>query len=199
MSRDSTRARVGSGMMLVAAAALSILALPGVAAGHGHHHHSQPPPTGTIQSFDAESGELVIDLSEGGTVSGLVFDRTWIKCGDDHGWHHGWRHGRRHRRHRHRHGGRASASHHDGGAVHGEHWGHGPEGAQDTPGHDGTPPGASEGPGQGAEHSARCTTDELTPGAPVEFAALVLVNGNAYYKLVVLSKPEEEPEGEGQP
>jgi hypothetical protein len=39
---------------------------------------------GTIQSFDAASGKLVIDLFGSDAISGLVTDRTKIKCEDEH-------------------------------------------------------------------------------------------------------------------
>lgn len=39
---------------------------------------------GTIASFDAASGKLVIDLFGGDTISGLVTDRTRIKCEGEH-------------------------------------------------------------------------------------------------------------------
>lgn len=47
---------------------------------HGHHHQ----PSGTIQSFDAATGRLTIALLNEETVSGLVTDRTRIKCEDEH-------------------------------------------------------------------------------------------------------------------
>ncbi len=56
----------------------------------------------------------------------------------------------------------------------------------DPPGHDGTAPGRSEGHGHGAEHPARCTTEDLTEGATVKFADLVLVDGKALFKMVAL-------------
>src|SRR3954449_11654098 len=40
---------------------------------------------GTITSFDAETGRLVIDLFGGETVSGLVNEETEIKCEDHSG------------------------------------------------------------------------------------------------------------------
>jgi hypothetical protein len=52
---------------------------------HGHHHrHHHHQPSGTIQSFDSETGRLTIALLNEETVSGLVTDRTRIKCEDEH-------------------------------------------------------------------------------------------------------------------
>lgn len=202
---QGARARLG-GVLLAVAAAFALLALPGLASGHDHHH-GPPADAGTIESFDGESGVLTVALTDGGTVSGLVTPRTHIQCGRDRGHRHGRRHARRHgRRHslRHRHGAaRASRR----GELGGDR-GRGPEGeegqgrqpGEDPPGHDGTAPGRSEGPGQGVEHSGRCTTEDLVAGTPVKVAELVLIDGNAYYRLVGLppKSPQSEPEGEGE-
>ena len=52
---------------------------------HGHHHrHHHHQPSGTIQSFDAETGRLTIVLLNEETVSGLVTDRTRVRCEDEH-------------------------------------------------------------------------------------------------------------------
>jgi hypothetical protein len=172
------RARLGR-VLLAAAAALAILALPGLAASHDRNHEP-PGDAGTIQSFDAATGVLAIDLANGGSVSGLVVRRTHIRCGDE---------GRHHGRHRGRGKGEASASRR--GGPEDERSGRDNEAGEDPPGHDGTPPGSSEGPGQGAEHSDRCNVDDLVPGATVKVAELVLLDGNAFYKLVAL--PKQEP------
>jgi hypothetical protein len=182
----SSKARL-SGVLLAAMAVTALLVLPGLAASHDRNQ-DHPGDAGTIQSFDPETGSLAIDLTEGDTISGLVVDRTHIRCGKG-------RHHRRHlRRHRRRHHGQASASNR-GPAVRGSDGSQdsdlvrGPKAGEDTPGHDGTPPGASEDPGQGAENSDRCTTDDLVEGTTVKVAELVLINGNAYFKLVALKPP----------
>lgn len=66
--------------------AVAILALSGLALAHGRHgdHPQKGPDTGTIASFDAETGVLAIELTGGETVSGLVTRRTRIKCEDEH-------------------------------------------------------------------------------------------------------------------
>jgi hypothetical protein len=197
---DGNRARLCR-LLIAVATALAVLALPGVAAAH-HGSHDPAADAGTIESFDPATGTLVIDLTEGGSVSGLVVDRTHIRCGDDHGHHHG-RHGLRH----HLRGRGASASHSLGSEGEDNHRGreeepgddHGERGLEpgedhhqtgdDPPGHDGTPPGRSEDPGQGAEHSAHCTTDDLTAGATVKLAELVLLDGKAFYRKVVVAPP----------
>jgi hypothetical protein len=186
----SNRTRLGR-VLLAAVAALALLALPGIAAGHDRGH-DQAGDAGTIQSFDPETGALAIDLAGGGSVSGLVTTRTRIRCGDDHGHHRG------HHGHDLRRGRGATTSHDDdfdddrGNRGPGsENSGRDDEPGEDTPGHDGTPPGSSENPGQGAEHSARCTSEDLVAGATVKVAELVLIDGKAIYAFVGLEPANE--------
>lgn len=185
---QGNRARL-SGVLLAAAAALAILVLPGLASGH--RSHDPLGDAGTISSFDPETGVLTIDLAKGGSISGLVVRRTHIRCGDDRGRHRGHGHGLRPERR----GVGATNSNRGSGSggdeVEDEHGGedesgddrgrHG-ESADDPAGHDGTAPGRSEG----AEHSSRCTVDDLVAGATVKVAELVLIDGNAFYRLVGL-------------
>jgi hypothetical protein len=193
MKSHGNRARLG-GALVAAAAVLALVALPGVAAGHeGSHDHAAD--AGTIQSFDPATGVLVIDLTEGGSVSGLVVDRTHIRCGEDNGRHRG-RHGLRHHLRGHGADDEGQQGREEGPAD--DHGGRGLEpnednhqNGDDPPGHDGTPPGRSEDPGQGAAHSARCTTDDLVAGSTVKFAELVLLDGKAFYREVALARPVE--------
>jgi hypothetical protein len=208
MNSHGNRARLG-GVLVAVAAVLALVALPGVASGHRNRDHAAD--AGTIQSFDPETGILTIDLTEGGSISGLVTPRTHIRC--DNGRHRG-RHGLRHHlRHRlrgatasHDRGGEGEESHRNGEGEPGDD--HGEAGTEpgedshesgdDPPGHDGTAPGRSEGPGHGAEDSARCSTADLTAGETVKFAELVLVDGKAIYKVVALPKAEAEEGGESE-
>ena len=179
MNSNGNRTRL-AGVLAAVAAALALVALPGLASAH--HDHSPPADAGTIQSFDAGSGVLTIALTEGGSVSGLVTPRTHVVC--DRGLHRGRRGMRHHLRHA-----RASDSPGRGnpGAEGPRGEGEGrPEGGE---GHDGTAPGRSEGPGEGAEHAARCTSEDLTEGTTVKFADLALLDGKAIYNLVALPKP----------
>lgn len=199
MNPHGNRARLG-GILAACAAAAALVALPGLASANPGH--DVLADAGTIQSFDPASGTLTIGLTEGGDASGLVTPRTHIHC--DNGRHEG-HHGLRHHL---RHGATASDrgpgsggedenDHREGepGDDHGER----PEPGEDNhangddpPGHDGTAPGRSEGPGRGDEHSDRCTTDDLIAGATVKFAVLVLVDGKAVYSVVGLPKPAPE-------
>jgi hypothetical protein len=146
---------------------------------------------GTIASFDAETGRLVIDLFGTDTVSGFVTDRTEIKCEDEHST-------------------TASSSSEgsgsgeeepgddhgdDGEEVGDDNGGHGEEPGDDNggddQGEDNSGPGSeSSGPGHDGEddHGDRiCTTAELVPGAAVEEAELRVENGKATFEEVELS------------
>jgi len=207
MNPHGKRARL-AGILAALAAVVALVALPGPAAAH--RGHDDLADAGTIQSFDPASGVLTIDLTEGGSVSGLVTPRTHIHC--DNGRHEG-RHGLRHHL---RHGATASDSspgrggddgegednHRHGEEEPGDERGEAAEPGEDNhangddpPGHDGTAPGRSEGPGRGDEHGESCGTDDLTAGKTVKFADLVLVDGKAIWRVVALPRSEEETSG----
>ncbi len=155
---------------------------------------------GTIASFDAETGRLVIDLFGTDTIAGFVTGSTEIKCDDDSS--------------------SASASASDSGSGSGEdesgddNGGHGEEEPGDDNGGDNSGPGSgdesdddnsgpSDNSGPGSENSGPghdgdedgehgdddrlCTTAELVPGAVVEEAELKLENGKAVFREVELS------------
>jgi hypothetical protein len=131
---------------------------------------------GTIASYDSATGRLTITLFGGDTVSGLVTDETEIKCGHDDGEDSS-----------------ATASHNDednSGPGSGPP-GQGDDENDDPPGHDGTPPGASEDPGHGADNSAGCTTAALVAGAVVDEAELELRNGVATFTDVELEQQDD--------
>lgn len=146
---------------------------------------------GTIASFDAETGRLVIDLFGADTVSGFVTEQTEIKCEDEHST-------------------TASSSSEgsgggeaepgddngdDGEEVDDDNGGHGEEPGDDNgggdQGDDNSGPGSeNSGPGHDGDddHGDRfCTTAELVPGAAVEEAELRVENGKATFQEVELS------------
>jgi hypothetical protein len=145
---------------------------------------------GTIASFDAATGRLVIDLFGTETISGLVTDQTEIECEDHH----------------------SSASASNEGPGSGEiepgddHGGEGEdepgddnggdEGADDNsePSDNSGPGSENSGPGHGDEsdddEDRACTTAELVPGAVVEEAELRIANGQAVFEEVELSGKE---------
>lgn len=139
---------------------LAIAAMLAVAAPASAHNHDfgNGEPAGTIASFDAHTGVLTIDLSGGGSISGLVTDETRIETGG--GCHRGdsgngddERRGRKVGARALRHG----SDSHDHGRHHG--WDHGQEGS----------------------------ADDLVPGAVVDDAILVLEDGKAVFAKVELA------------
>lgn len=133
---------------------------------------------GTIQSFDPETGRLVITLFGGDTIAGLVTADTEIKCPDQSG---------------------ATASH-DGEDEVGDDHGdldepgddHGDEVDDEDEDHSG-PGSPNSGPGEHGDdddecdNDRPCTTADLTEGATVEEAELKLSDGKAVFEEVELA------------
>ena len=146
---------------------------------------------GTIASFDAETGRLVIDLFGTDTVSGFVTDRTEIKCEDEHSTASSSSEG----------SGSGEAEPGDDNGGEGEvepgddNGGHGEEPGDDNggddQGDDNSGPGSeNSGPGHDDDGDRICTTTELVPGAVVEEAELRVENGKATFEEVELSGKE---------
>jgi hypothetical protein len=145
----------------------------GVADGHEQ--------AGTIASFDAETGRLVIDLFGADRISGLVTDQTEIEC-EEHST--------------------ASASSEGPGSGEVEpdddNGGRGEEELGDDRGDDevaddNSGPGSeNSGPGRGEDEDedGNCTTADLLPGAVVQEAELKLAGGQATFEEVELSGKE---------
>jgi hypothetical protein len=128
---------------------------------------------GTIQSFDAAGGKLVIDLFGTDTISGLVTDRTKIKCADEHSPDVS-----------------ASRSHSGEEEPGDDHGGHGNEQGDDRGGGDSSGPGSSNSGPSGHDDNgvgANCTTSDLTPGAVVQEADLEIEHGTATFDEVELA------------
>lgn len=147
---------------------------------------------GTITAFDATTGRLTISLFGGDTISGLVDDRTRIKCEDEHspGVTVRARHG--------------EEEPGDDRGGHGEEPGDDDGGQGEEQGDDsdnsGPGSGGEDNSGPGSSHSgqgpsgyddngtgANCTTADLIVGATVEEAELELENGTATFDEVELA------------
>jgi hypothetical protein len=181
MSNFKGRTRT-SGLLVLALGAVALLALSGLAVARGHHghHHHRGADTGTIASFDSTSGVLAIELTGGDTVSGLVGDRTKIRCEDEQSPDVAARsHG--------------SESGDDNGG-HGEEAGDDNGGRGNEPGDDNGGDSSDPGPSQSGPSGhddngagANCTESDLIVGAVVHEAELDLRNGKAVFEEVELN------------
>jgi hypothetical protein len=118
---------------------------------------------GTIASFDAASGKLVIDLFGTDTVSGLVTEQTQIKCENEHS---------------------AGVSARSGEAEPGDDQGGNGEEPGDDNGGGNSGSGSNSGPGG---TGANCTVSDLIPGAVVQQAELQVEHGAATFDEVELA------------
>lgn len=167
--------------------AVAILALSGLALAHGRHgdHPQKGPDTGTIASFDAETGVLAIELTGGETVSGLVTRRTRIKCEDEHSAPPPPPPAMR---------GPAGEPGEDRGGPEGEpgddRGGPGDDRGGEGPGPDGEGPGPKSGPSGHDDKGtgANCTPADLIVGAVVHQAKLDLKGGKALFREVELAE-----------
>ncbi len=208
MIRPQAR-RARAGLVLATAVALAMLAVAGIAAARDGHHDrrkQRDENAGRIASFETATGRLTITLFGGDTVSGLITDRTRIKCEDEHSpdvstrARHGEEEPGDDR------GGHGEEAGDDNGG-HGEepgddNGGHGEEPGDDHGNH-GQEPGDDNGgdnSGPGSSHSGRgpsghddngtganCTTSDLIVGATVEEADLELKHGSATFDEVELA------------
>ena len=127
---------------------------------------------GTIASFDAEAGRLAIDLFGGGEITGLVTDRTKIKCEDEHSHDSSGTHARR-----------------SGDPEPGDDNGGEPEPGDDNgvgnsgPGSDTSGQSGHDDNGTGAN----CTTADLIVDAVVAEAELEIEHGKASFDEVKLA------------
>jgi len=216
------RARLGT--ILLAAAALAMLALPGIAAAKDRNHDRIPDRwekrhhlslqvkqthrdqdrdhlrnraefmagdnprdgdsdddgvadgeenAGTIASFDAQTGRLVINLFNGDTLAGTVTDQTEIKCEDENE-------------------DPAATASHDGQEAGDDNGGQGEEEPGDDRGDNSGPGSDNSGPGrdggdEGDGGHVNCTTAALVPDAVVEEAELEIGNGTATFEEVELA------------
>jgi hypothetical protein len=135
---------------------------------------------GTITAFDATTGRLTISLFNGDSVSGLVTDRTRIKCEDEHSPDVTVRA---------RHGEEEPGDDRggDGEEAGDDNGGHGEEPGDDNGGE----AGDNSGPGPSGHDDngtgANCTTSDLIVGATVEEAELELEHGAATFEEVELA------------
>jgi Ni/Co efflux regulator RcnB len=182
-----------------AIAALSLLAVPAVAAAHGsgddhgrhdgrHHHHKHHgkkakknrdvtgSATGTIASFTA--GELTITLPSGKSFTADVKRRTVIRCKSlpvvpaaTTARH-----------------GDDDGPNHDRGDDHGNHGPSSTAPASTTTPSTTVPAPTTDNSDHNNGHGTRCGTDALVAGTSVATAKLSLQGGNATWKKVVLLK-----------
>jgi hypothetical protein len=228
--KQARRSRLGMTWFALALGALSLLAMPGLAAAKDRNHDRIPDrwekrhklslnvnqarrdqdadhlrnraeflagdnprdrdsdddgvmdgseQAGTIASFDAGTGRLVIDLFGTDTVAGLVTDETEIKCEDNGTGATMSSEGSG--------SGEAEPGDDNGGEteVGDDHGEDGEEVGDDNGGDNSGPGDENDDHGDGL-----CTTAELVPGAVVEEAELKIENGQAVFDEVELSGKE---------
>src|ERR1700741_291287 len=169
MKAHGNRARFSGMLLAVALAAIAILALPAIGFGeHSSDNGNGPRPAGTVASFDADSGELIVNLADGGSISALVVPRTQVRCGE--GAHHLHEHGHH----------RATVSHRSEDELGDDHGGHGEEASGNDQG---------ENDDDHGHHGERCNVSDLVEGAVVMHAEIVLTHGKALYKKIGLLPP----------
>ncbi len=132
---------------------------------------------GTVSSYNADTGELTIDVFGNGQVTGLVTDETEISCddGDDHGDEDGDGEGGH---------GDDDGGHGDDDGDHGDDDGdHGDddegddEGASKSDDDPGDDEGDDEGVDEDSDDGQECSTADLVPGAVVQEAELEIESG----------------------
>jgi hypothetical protein len=160
-SRNRRKGLIGA-MALIAAIAIAIPAISS-ADRHGGNGHDDHTTVGTIASFDADTGTLVIDTSAGDPVTGTVDDRTRINCENDGDDDHG-----------------------DDGPGHDVGDDHGDDHGDDDDGDDHGGPGSGKSHGHGGGGRGNCSTDDLTVGAEVEEAELDLTASGLVYEEIEL-------------
>jgi hypothetical protein len=88
--------RLGGVLVAVALAALGLLALPALGTGNDPDSADAHRAAGKIESFDRQTGLLVVDLFKGRKIAGIVVrHRTEVRCPGRRRWH---RLRRKHRR-----------------------------------------------------------------------------------------------------
>lgn len=183
--------RTGSVLLAMVGVLAAIGALAGFAVAKDgnhrsekrHHHgpHRNGGPSGTIASFDKETGKLTISLLNEETVSGLVTDRTGIRCEDEHAPDV-----TQLRRGEPEPGDdRGEEESGDDRGGRGEEVGGDRGGDKSGPGssHSGNGPSGHDDNGTGAN----CTTSDLIVGATVQAAELEIEHGSATFDEVELA------------
>ena len=154
-SSNRVRSLIGAATLL-AAIAVAVPAISSADRGHDDGHHGT---VGTIESFDADTGALVITPTNGDAVTGMVNDRTKIKCEREHGDEPG------------------DDDHGDDGPNHDQ----GDDNGDD--GHGGHGQGKR---GHGSGRRGNCGPEDLTAGATVEEAELEITADGLVFEEVEL-------------